>query len=160
MAHLLDTQESSGTILSYYVKTGVRIINVLPFVFPLLRETKVPDTYQNSPLQVPFLLHRDEMESGLPHAPHSVFIREEAIHLSLEQAFLQWTTAGLRTANRIGRLSLLCYSSEAGPAGERLKGITVYQLWEIDEGIYSDRHFTSPTTFPALSAFEQMFNDN
>lgn len=89
MAHLLDTQESSGTILSYYVKTGVRIINALPFVFPLLHETKVPDTYQNSPLQVPFLLHRDEMEAGLARAPHSVFIREEAIHLSLEQALLQ-----------------------------------------------------------------------
>lgn len=66
MAHLLDTQESSGTILSYYVKTGVRIMNALPFVFPLLRETKVPDTYQNSPLQVSFLLLRDEVEAGLP----------------------------------------------------------------------------------------------
>jgi len=44
MAHLLDTQESSGTILSYYVKTGARIMNVLPFLFPLLHETKVPDT--------------------------------------------------------------------------------------------------------------------
>lgn len=44
MAHLLDTRESSGTILSHYVKTGARIMNVLPFVFPLLHETKVPDT--------------------------------------------------------------------------------------------------------------------
>lgn len=44
MAHLPDTQESSGTILSYYVKSGARIMNALPFVFPLLRETKVQDT--------------------------------------------------------------------------------------------------------------------
>lgn len=86
-------------------------------------------------------------------APHSVFITEEAIHLSSEQVSLQWATDGPRTANRIWRLSLLCYSSEAGPAGERLKGITVYQLWEIDEGIYSALHFISPATFPALSAF-------
>lgn len=93
-------------------------------------------------------------------ASHSVFITEEAIHLSLEQAFLQWPTDGLRTANGIWRLSLLCYSSEAGPAGERLKGITVYQLWEIDEGIFSALHFISSTTFPALSAFEQMLNEN
>lgn len=63
MAHLLDTQESSGSILSYYVKTGVRIMNVLPFVFPLLCETKVPDPYQNSPLQAWLLLHRDEIEA-------------------------------------------------------------------------------------------------
>lgn len=93
-------------------------------------------------------------------APHSVFITEESIHLSLEQAFLQWTTDGPGAANRRWRLSLLCYSSEAGPAGERLKGITVYQLWEIDEGIYSALYLVSPTTFPALSAFEQMFNEN
>lgn len=67
---------------------------------------------------------------------------------------------GLRTANRIWRLSLLCWSSEPGPAGERLKGIIVYQLCEIDEGIYSAVHFISPTTFPALSASEQMIYEN
>lgn len=131
-------------------------MNVLPFVFPLLRETKVPDTFQNSPppSAVPRAQGWDRSRpSSCSLAPHSVFITEEAIHLSSEQASLQWATDGPRTANRIWRLSLLCYSSEAGPAGERLKGITVYQLWEIDEGIYSALHFISPATFPALSAF-------
>lgn len=85
---------------------------------------------------------------------HSVFITEEAIHLCSEQTFLQWTMAGLRAANRIWRLSLLCWSSEPGPAGERLKDISVCQLCEIDEGIYSVLHFITPTTLPALSASE------
>jgi len=67
---------------------------------------------------------------------------------------------GLRTANRIWRLSLLCWSSEPGPAGETLKGIIVCQLCEIDEGIYSAVHFITPTTIPVLSASEQMIYEN
>lgn len=92
MAHLLDTQESSGTILSYYVKTGVRIMNVLPFVFPLLRETKVPDPYQNSPLQARFLLRREEdggreIEAGLPHAASFLAL----LSLGMEPSISAWS---------------------------------------------------------------------
>lgn len=67
---------------------------------------------------------------------------------------------GLQTANRIWRLSLLCWSSEPGPAGERLKSINVRQLCEINERIYSALHFITPTTFPALSASEEMIYEN
>lgn len=88
------------------------------------------------------------------------FHYEETIHLSSERTFLQWAMDGLRTANRIWRLSLLCWSSEPGPAGERLKGINVCQLCEINEGIYSTLHFITPTTLPALSASEQMIYEH
>lgn len=91
---------------------------------------------------------------------HSVFITEEAIHLSSEQTFLQWTMDGLRTANRLWRLSLLCWSSEPGPAGETRKGIIVCQPCEIDDGIYSPVHFITPPTFPALSASERTICEN
>jgi len=68
--------------------------------------------------------------------------------------------AGLRLANGILRLSLLCWSSEPRPAEKRMKCISVFQLCEIDEGIYSVLPFITPTVLPAPSPSEQMLYEN